>query len=172
LTHGPSRHVAGLHADTLLPGDEIDPGEPAGAREGGVQVAAVDYHVGEAVPAFEVLEVEAGQLRGVDRVLHDHVLRPDAERGHLLEQAVLGEDAGAVGRDLQAGADLANSGACSQDADGQTGAAEGEGGAEAADAAADDDDVRAGGRVHRCSFVTRLVCRPRPVISVITVSRR
>ena len=108
-----------------------------------MQVAAVDDDIGRAVPRLDVLEVEAGQLGAVDGVLHDDVLRGDAEAPHLVEQAPVLEDAGAVRGDLQAGAHLAELGRPLEDPHAQALLGEGEGVGEAADAAADDDDVGA-----------------------------
>lgn len=51
-----------LAADDVLVVEQVDPGPPAGAQEGGVQVAAVDHEVGEAVVPLDVAQVEASQL--------------------------------------------------------------------------------------------------------------
>ena len=124
--------------------DELDPGATAGPEEDAVQVAAVDHHVRVAVATLEVEQVESGQLGTVDGVLHDHALGQDAELLRLLEEPVLVEDARAVGGDLHPRTDLPELPGTLEDADVQPGAAQGVGGAEPADATADDDDV--GGR--------------------------
>ena len=66
----------------------------------------MDHHVREAVAPLHVVQVEPGEDVRVDGVLHDDALGEHAERLDLVEQAPAVEDAGAVGRDLQTGADL------------------------------------------------------------------
>jgi hypothetical protein len=144
-----------LVVDDLLVGQQLHSGLAAGAQEDPVQVAAVDDHVREAVTPFQVPQVEPGQLAGVQRVAHHHVLREHAQALRLLQQAVLVEYAGAVGRELDAGTDLAELLGPFEDAYTQPSAGEGERSAEAADAASDDDDVGSGAG-GGCCWVHRL----------------
>jgi hypothetical protein len=95
-----------LVADDCPVGDEVDTGPLAGPQQDPVQVAAVDDHVGKAVPPLQVAQVEPGQLGGVKRVLHDHALGEHAEPPGLVQETVLVEDARTVRRDLHPRTDL------------------------------------------------------------------
>jgi hypothetical protein len=92
------------HGDVV---DQLHPCPAAGVQQRPVQVAAMDHHVGEAVTALHVPQVEPGEDAAFERVLHEDALGEHAERLDLVEQAPVVEYAGAVGGDLQAGADLA-----------------------------------------------------------------
>ena len=152
------RRTAGgvLVAHGLLVVDEVDAGALAGAKEDAVQVAAVDDHVGEAVRALEVAQVETRQLGPVDGVLHDHGVGDDPKLLGLVQQPVLVEDARAVGGDLQSCADLAELRRALQQAHVQSLASQREGRAQAADATADDEDV--GGRFWSVVVMLLLRC--------------
>lgn len=134
-----------LEADGPLAGDQVDAGPTALAQEDAVQVAAVDHPVRVAVAALEVEQVEPGQLAAV-HVFHDHRLGQHTELVGLVEQSVLVEDAGAVGGDLHLGAHFPELRRALEHAHAKTGPEQRVGGAEPADAAADDDDVRLFGR--------------------------
>jgi hypothetical protein len=141
----------------VLAGAQVDAGPPAGPQEEAVQVGAVHDQVGRAVAALQVLEVEAGQHRPVEGVLHDHAGRQHAEPLGLVEQAVVVEDAGAVGGELEAGPDLGELGRALEHPHPEALAGQRERGREAADAAADDDHVRSrwpGGRPRPAGRVT------------------
>lgn len=155
----PSAAVDVLVVDDRPVRHQLHPGPPAGAQEDAVQVAAVDHHVREAVAALQVPQVEPGQFSGVEGVAHHHVLRNHAEFLGLVEQAVLVQDARAVGGDLEAGADLTELRGPFEHPDPQSLPGEGERGAEAADAATDDDHVGSvtpvtGGGVAKFMFVS------------------
>ena len=101
----------------------------------------MDDDVGELVARLDVVEVEAGEHRAVDRVAHDQVLRAHPERLDLGQQPPGVEDPGAVRRDLHAGADLAELRRALEDRDPQALPGERESGGQAADAPADHDHV-------------------------------
>ena len=116
-----------------------------------------------------------GELRAVHGVAHDEAAGLVAPRADLVEQPPVAEDAGGVGRELQARADLAELGSPFQHADLSAGPGEGQGTAEAADAAADHEGGGVGSRarahagtVGRAGTPARavLVSRPSPTISV------
>ena len=96
-----------LVADHLLVGEQFYPRALARAQENAVQVAAVDDHVREAVPALQISQVEPGQFASVERVSHDHVRGQDTHLFRLVEQPVLVQDPRAVGGDLDSRSDLA-----------------------------------------------------------------
>jgi len=106
-----------------------------------VQVAAVDHDVRSAVATLGVAQVELGQLLAVDRVAHDEPARGDAVLDHLVEQVPVTQDAGGVGRHLQACSDLAELGCLFQDAHGAAASDQRKGRAESADPTANHDGV-------------------------------
>jgi hypothetical protein len=137
----PGTVLRGAVAGDVLAGAQVDAGLPAAVEDQAVQVAAVDDDVRRAVPPLHVLQVKAGQHGAVHRVLHDHAVREHAEPPGVVEQAVGAQDAGAVGRDLQARADLAELRGALEHAHAESLAGQRERGGQAADAAADHEHV-------------------------------
>jgi len=123
-------------------GAQGDAGALAGCVQDLMQVAAVDDDVGRAIAGTEVCaEAEVGEFRAVDGIAKDQPTGQHAPGDHLIQQPPPREDPGGVGRELQAGAYLAELCGLLQDGDPVTGPGQGDGVGEAADAATNDDDL-------------------------------
>jgi hypothetical protein len=148
-----------LVADAGLVGEQLDAGPLAGAQEDPVQVAAVDDHVGEAVRALKVDQVQPGQLGPVGGVLHDHRLAA-TRRGSWPHRAARSRRASGCSsaRSAARRPTSPNSLARSKQPHPQPLAGQGERRAQPTDAAADDDDVRTRCGLTHADLLGRSVC--------------
>ena len=128
--------------DDLGAGAELDQRvRPGGAEQGAVQVAAVDDAVGVAEAGAEgVVERDAGDLLAADRVHQAQAVDVDGERAGLVADAEPVEAVEGVRAELDAGADLAEDRRLLEDDRAEALLGEAEGGGDAADAAAGDED--------------------------------
>jgi hypothetical protein len=78
----------------------------AGVEQRAEQVVAVQHQIGGAVPGREVGELKRGELPRADRVGQHQPARQDGNRHDHLEHPEPVQDAGRVGRELDAGAYL------------------------------------------------------------------
>ncbi len=101
----------------------------------------MDDQIGKPVTAFQVAEVEPGQLVTVQRIPHHHRIRHHPERSGLVQKSIVIEDPGAVWGELDARADLTEARTAFQHSNPQARAAQGVRRAQPADATADDDHV-------------------------------
>jgi hypothetical protein len=131
----------GVRDDALF-GAQFDACVPACLQEQRVQITAVDDRIWKAVLAFQIAQVERGQFASVDRDPHHHPVGHDPAGFHGVQQAVVVQDAGAVGRELNTRPDLTELFRLLQDPHLQAEPGQRESGTQPADAAADDDDVR------------------------------
>jgi len=136
----------------LLAGGQLDAVPTARRHEDVQQIAAVHHHVRAAVAAPEgVADVQIGQFPPGEGVAEQQPAWQHACVDDLLQDAELAEDAGRIGRELQVGADLRQFAGPLQHPDPAALTRACQRGRQAADAAADDQDVIgiAGGCCHR-----------------------
>ena len=133
-------HVLGLRDPDVVVQGHAELG--ALLHEQAVQVRAVGHDVGGAV----ALVVLAGDVLPEQLLAREGVAEDDVPGGHAgldgpVEHPPLAQQAGGVGGHLQAGADLPELGGLLHELDLRAEPAQGEGVAEAADAASDDEDL-------------------------------
>ena len=146
--------IAALHGHAIAVRDEVfefgaeqEPDVDGGLRRGGqrrLQVAAMDGPVRCAVTAFAIGQRNTHDLAAGAAVHHAHGMRRDHRGCQQVAQAEVDEDAGGVGRQLDAGADLFKAGGLFEHGDAQAVARQRQRSGQPSDAGAGHDDMTRG----------------------------